>query len=332
MARTASNFQISGREGGRHWLVPVSRLVNLAIDPTLTGEDLAENHHPVAISSRTAAQSAVGTVLSQQSVDGTDFVVVDLTPNVVYRHNVRNVRTYDAGAENSWGVISVGDVIYFDNSATMPAGVFLSTSPLNNLGESNVVFGVVMHSGQITLPTTVATAVTVDVPVAQVGLSLAASAAAVVAGGAVDTVQLVDDAVTAAKIDAGALDGEHVGLLADDDTDGGIPLLFPIAIAGGAAAAKNITVAEKIRVVDAWVQMNGAGEASDTVVIGNAGNAICTIATGAAADMAIVRTEAIDDANATIASGGSLRVTTTDNDTGDDVPPMTVYVLAMHVS
>jgi hypothetical protein len=31
--------------------------------------------------------------------------------------------------------------VYYDNSATMPAGVYLSTSPLDNTGAANTLFG-----------------------------------------------------------------------------------------------------------------------------------------------------------------------------------------------
>lgn len=330
MTRTAANFQISGREGGRHWHIPIARLTNLTIDNTLDGEELAANHHPVAVDSRVTGSQMVGTVLSQDSRAGVDTVVVDFTPNVIYRHNVRNVRTYGGGAEATWGVLNIGDPVYFDASPTMPADVFLSTSPLDSAGNANPLFGYVQFSESegITLPTLVATAATIDVPVSQMGLSVPGATATVV-----DSDEIAAGAIDPEHLAAGAVTTPAIATVADDDVLGGVPLVFPIAVAGGAAGDVDVVVTPKIRVIDAWVQMDAAGEAGDTVQIFNGAAAITdAMDTGAAGDTGIVRAGEIDNANAEIAAGGTLKVTTTDDDAGGDVPAMTVYVLAIKVA
>jgi len=51
------------------------------------------------------------------------------------------VLTYAAAVEATWAAINVGDLVYYDNSATVPAGDYLSTSPLDNTGAANTLFG-----------------------------------------------------------------------------------------------------------------------------------------------------------------------------------------------
>jgi hypothetical protein len=129
-----------------------------------------------------------------------------------------------------------------------------------------------------------------------------------------------------------SITGTKAAVVANDNVIGGLPLIFAVAIAGG-AAAKNVTMTHKVRVLDAWAQhTGGAGEANDTITVGNAGNAISDAMDWSGADNVIVRAGEINDANATINAGGSLRVTTTDNDAGGDVGAGIVHVLAIRVS
>jgi len=177
MTRTANNYEISSDDGqGNHWPVPVARLDNAA----QTGVTLALNHYPTILISRLLGVVAkCGTVLSQETINGVDYVVVDFHRDQVFYHFVRNVRTYNnhaaAHVELSWGVIAVGDPIYYDRNAhlvTLPAGCFLSTSPLSNYNDhgaaANPLFGFAVYSSVQTMPTTVVTASTESIAVMQV--------------------------------------------------------------------------------------------------------------------------------------------------------------------
>lgn len=114
------------------WEVPYARLTDTTPTPSL----------PAELTSLLAGTQLTGTIIS---VDAADSVaVIDFSPGNVYYHEVRNVLTYNAGVENTWGAINIGDIVYYDNSATMPAGVYLSTSPLDNLGGANTLFGYVV--------------------------------------------------------------------------------------------------------------------------------------------------------------------------------------------
>jgi hypothetical protein len=111
-----------------------------------------------------------------------------------------------------------------------------------------------------------------------------------------------------------------------------IPFVIAIPIAGGAAANTDFTADKKIRVLDAWaVHTGGAGETSDTIQLFNGANAISDAMDWSGLDTVIVRAAQIDDAYHEVAKAGTLRVTTTDNDSGDDVGAGVVYVLAVPV-
>jgi hypothetical protein len=130
-----------------------------------------------------------------------------------------------------------------------------------------------------------------------------------------------------------SLTGLVAKVVAADNVIGGLPILFAIAIPGGAAAAKEITMTHAVRVLDVWaVHTEGAGETSDTLTVGNGADAITDAMSWAGADKTIVRKLTIDDAHHEIAAAGKLRVTTTDDDGGDDVGAGIVYVLAMRVT
>lgn len=129
------------------------------------------------------------------------------------------------------------------------------------------------------------------------------------------------------------IDGSYVANVANDQTTPGVPVLFPVAIAGGAAADTDVTIDGKHRVIDVWaVHTGGAGEASDTIQVKNGTDAITDAMDWSGGDKAIVRAAEIDDANYEIADSGTLRVTTTDDDAGNDVGAGVVYVLAIPVA
>lgn len=155
-------YAVSIAAGRRRWEVPKSRLER----PSPTKYD------PVAIKSRTAGRQITGTV---ELVGAQDSIVeVNVSHGDIFWHNVRNVRTYAAAAEATWGTIEIGDPIYYDRSPTMPANVFLSTSPLDSAGVANPLFGhVVLNGGESSadFPKGSGSATSVGLAVMQIGSS-----------------------------------------------------------------------------------------------------------------------------------------------------------------
>lgn len=135
--------------------------------------------------------------------------------------------------------------------------------------------------------------------------------------------------VTQAMHVAASEDGTVVKVGADDNVIGAIPLLFRVAIAAGALATKNILMTHKIRVVDAWVVLTGAGVVNTVLAVGNAGTAITDTMAVSGADKALVRAATIDDAQHEIAAGANMSITTT---VGATQPACIVYVLAQRVA
>lgn len=123
------DYEVSSEGAVRHWEVPYARLESAV---PLASE-------AAALISRIPGTQITGTVLVADA--GTSIAVVDVTCSMVYRHWVRNVITYNAGNENAWAAINIGDPVYWDDSNTMPAAVFLSTSPLSRTAAANPLFG-----------------------------------------------------------------------------------------------------------------------------------------------------------------------------------------------
>lgn len=116
----------------RTWEVPYARMTDATPTPS----------NPCEITSLLAGTQLTGTIIS---IDAANSVAtVDFAAGNVYYQEVRNVLTYDQAVEATWGAINIGDIVYYDNSATMPAGVYLSTSPLDNTGAANTLFGYVV--------------------------------------------------------------------------------------------------------------------------------------------------------------------------------------------
>ena len=126
------DYECSSETAIVHWPIPYARLTD--ITPTVS--------LPAEVTSILPGTQLTGTILSIDAADSQ--AVIDFTAGMVYWHEVRNVRTYNGGVENAWGAINIGDPVYYDNSATMPAGVYLSTSPLDNTGAANTLFGFVV--------------------------------------------------------------------------------------------------------------------------------------------------------------------------------------------
>ena len=109
--------------------VPYARLTDATPTPS----------NPCEIISLLPGTQLCGTIVSTDAADS--IAVVNVAPGFIGNWEVRNVLTYAAAIEDTWGAINYGDPVYYDSSATMPAGVYLSTSPLDNAGGANPLFG-----------------------------------------------------------------------------------------------------------------------------------------------------------------------------------------------
>lgn len=129
---TLTDYEVSTVGAERHWTVPYARL-----------EDATpEVGHAALLLSAVEGTQVGGAVLSIDAA--LSMAVLDFTPGKIYNWQVRNVITYAGAAENTFRAINIGDPVYYDESATMPAGVELSTSPLDAAGNANAVFGYVV--------------------------------------------------------------------------------------------------------------------------------------------------------------------------------------------
>jgi len=152
-----SDYEVSSQGAERHWPVSYARMSDVTPTPT----------QPARVTSLVAGNQLCGTVLSVDA--GTSIAIVDFTPGMIYLQEVRNVLTYAAAVEATWTAINEGVEIFYDGSATMPAGVKLSCSPLDNTGAANTHFGWAVYSGRVTYPLGGITASTQEVPVMQRG-------------------------------------------------------------------------------------------------------------------------------------------------------------------
>jgi hypothetical protein len=123
------NYEVSSSGAVRHWEIPFASLED--VTPTVS--------FPAAVNSLLPGTQLTGTILVVDAADS--MAVIDFTCSMVYLHTVKNVLTYAANVEATWGPINIGDPVYYDGSATMIAGEYLSTSPLDNLGVANPLFG-----------------------------------------------------------------------------------------------------------------------------------------------------------------------------------------------
>lgn len=124
-----SDYEASSEGAVRHWEIPYARLEDTTPTPTSAAK----------VTSAVVGTELTGTILTIDAVNS--FAVIDFTHSMVYRHDVRTVATYKAAVEATWQALNIGDTVYYDGSATMPAGVYLSVSPLDNLGAANPIFG-----------------------------------------------------------------------------------------------------------------------------------------------------------------------------------------------
>jgi len=126
----------SNRE--RHVIIPWARL----FDATPTLGD------PACVTCVLTGQELTGTVVRAGTVTVDAYAELNVADGAIYRHNVRNVLTYDgANNEATWGAINIGDTVYYDPTADAnTAGVCkLSTSPLRgDNATSNPIFGKIL--------------------------------------------------------------------------------------------------------------------------------------------------------------------------------------------
>lgn len=149
---------------GPTWVFPYARLED--ITPTVT--------NPAAVLSRIVGTQICGVIVGVHAGDA--VVTIDLSAGKITRQSTRNVLTYAQAAEATWGVINIGDPLYYDRSATMPVGTYLSTSPLDAAAAANPLFGHVTSWDEITdmpaFPKAAITAVTLDLAVIQRGVGV----------------------------------------------------------------------------------------------------------------------------------------------------------------
>ena len=127
-----NDYEVSSEGGVRHWEVPYARLEDATPTPT----------NPACVTSQLLGTQVCGTILG---VDATASVAtIDFTCGMVYWFEVRTVTTYAQEAESAWADINIGNVVYYDSSATMPAGVYLSQAAAAADTSANPIFGYVM--------------------------------------------------------------------------------------------------------------------------------------------------------------------------------------------
>lgn len=140
-----NDYEVSSEGAVRHWEIPYARITKNPV-----GAPIESN--PVEVISAIVAilgHKLTGTCLSIDA--GRSVAVIDFTAGMVYRHWVRNVLTYDGGgAANTWGLINIGDPVYFDHgAAAIAADIQLSTSPAVIGGDLNSFFGYVVATDEV---------------------------------------------------------------------------------------------------------------------------------------------------------------------------------------
>ncbi len=219
----------------------------------------------------------------------------------------------------------VGDLEVTDvNTGGIAVGAPLFASKANPIVLSNLATGVFFGwANEVVL-----TGATTTIEVIKAGY-----AGGILAANAVGTSQLAAGGVTEAKLQPGAAAAGITGLVtkfaASGNVIGAIPVIHIVTVAAGANGNTDVTLTHKTRVIDAWLQLTGAGVGSATLQIKNGTNAISDAMAASGSDTAIVRMATIDDSKADIAAGGTLRVTGAG---GATQPDAVVYVLGLRVA
>lgn len=136
-------------------------------------------------------------------------------------------------------------------------------------------------------------------------------------------------------LNAAALTGADVAVVADDNLVGGIPVVHRLSIANQASGNVDYVLTHKSRVIDVWCVKKAADghESEDTITVQNAGNAITNaMAIGSPNDTGVTRAANINDANHEIDAGGTLRVAVVRGAGGGNDTTCEVYVMCLRVA
>ena len=110
-------------------------------------------------------------------------------------------------------------------------------------------------------------------------------------------------------------------------TSGGIPIVYKLEFAVAGAGDAELVVDRPFTVIDAWVQLNDAGTAGDSITLLGGSDTIMTaidISSGGNKD--IVRAAELDDDHTLMTAGETLKATLAG---GGDAPPCIVYVMGI---
>jgi hypothetical protein len=99
--------------------------------------------------------------------------------------------------------------------------------------------------------------------------------------------------------------------VAESQTFPGIPVKYIINIAAGALGSTDVTVPNKMRILDAYLILKDAGVATTLLQVKNGSNAVSSTMAASGSAGALVRCTTIDDTYYDVAAGGILRVTST---------------------
>ena len=129
-----ADYEVSSEGAVRHWEIPYARLEDITPTPSFPAA-VADDAAPPG----TGLPQLCGTILT---IDADESIaVIDFTCSMIYRHTVRNVTTYATAVESAWAAMDIGYVVYYDRSATMPAGTYLSLAAADNNTVATTKFG-----------------------------------------------------------------------------------------------------------------------------------------------------------------------------------------------
>ena len=155
-AAVIQDYEVMLFAGGVNITVPYSRLVDTT--------PFAGN--PAALQSRINGTQLTGVIIADDPAR--QRVTLHVPGAAVIKATVRNVTTYAGSVESAWAAMNIGDPVFYDRSATMPAATSLSTAAQDNAAVANPIAGFVVElvgDGTDTFPKGTATASTQTVAV-----------------------------------------------------------------------------------------------------------------------------------------------------------------------